>query len=445
VAATGGNPNGPGSGGTPGLTADPSLTAAVEDWTQAQFGDLHFDPARIPQVTVDPVLGPVAVRAAVSPDSSYRLVRDALARAEHDLLLYIYNVTAEHMLDLLRDCVARGVSVRIMYDTHDTRGDEKAKLESLEGVELKTAPSTGARNVFTVCHQKFAVIDDAIVLVGSANWAKSSIPLITEAGRFKKGNREWLLVLDSPDVAGRFKELFEADWNIPDSPLVGGIEELERGPAEPVAAPVAADVPVRVFDLQEFPAAAPVKITPILSPQNYFAAVRELIESATESIVVEQQYILEGGPRTKGLLEALAARASEVDVRIIVSSAFRREGAEDSWELSVASLAAHGLDSKLKSLNLKYYTHCHNKGLVVDRRAAVVSSTNWSENSVDRAREAGVIIESPAVAGYFADVFDWDWEVGWDPADLEANFSALLAEAEAAPDGFEEVHPADLH
>jgi phosphatidylserine/phosphatidylglycerophosphate/cardiolipin synthase-like enzyme len=372
------------------------------------------------------------------------LVRTALEQAESELLLYIYNVSAEHMVDLLQDCASRGVSVRVMYDTHDTRGDEKAKLESLVGVELRTAPSTGGRNVFTVCHQKFAVIDESTVLIGSANWAKSSIPVITEPGAFKKGNREWLLVLESERLAGQFKELFEADWNIPDTPLPPGDVELAPVLSEPVSVPILlAAPPARVFDVQAFEAAE-ITVTPILSPQNYFETVRALIESATESILVEQQYILEGGPRTTELLQALSARAADVDIRIIVSSTFRKAGAKDSWELSVESLANHGLDSRLRAMNLRFYTHCHNKGLVVDRRAAVVSSTNWSENSIARAREAGVIIESSDVAGYFADVFDWDWEIGWDPADVPANLASVFQEAVFEPAAFAEIHPADL-
>lgn len=435
---------GPVSTGAEDRPAASPLELNVEEWSRAQLGALTFDLSRVPHVNVDPVEDSIAVQAGVSPDSSFRLVRTALEQAESELLLYIYNVSAEHMVDLLQDCVSRGVSVRIMYDTHDTRGDERAKLESLVGVELRTAPSTGGRNVFTVCHQKFAVIDDSTVLIGSANWAKSSIPVITEPGAFKKGNREWLLVLESELLAGRFKELFEADWNIPDTPLPPGDVELAPVLSEPVSVPILlAAPPARVFDVKAFEAAE-ITVTPILSPQNYFEAVRALIESATESILVEQQYILEGGPRTTELLQALSARAADVDIRIIVSSTFRKAGAKDSWELSVESLANHGLDSRLRAMNLRFYTHCHNKGLVVDRRAAVVSSTNWSENSIARAREAGVIIESSDVAGYFADVFDWDWEIGWDPADVPANLASVFQEAVFEPAAFAEIHPADL-
>jgi phosphatidylserine/phosphatidylglycerophosphate/cardiolipin synthase-like enzyme len=98
-------------------------------------------------------------------------------------------------------------------------------------------------------------------------------------------------------------------------------------------------------------------------------------------------------------------------------------------------------------MNLTYYTHLHNKGLIVDRQKVVVSSTNWSENSITRARESGVLIESAEIAGYFAEVFDFDWSVATDPTLLPANAPLFLPGAVqegAVVELDEEVHPADL-
>ena len=67
---------------------------------------------------------------------------------------------------------------------------------------------------------------------------------------------------------------------------------------------------------------------------------------------------------------------------MIVSPAFRKMGAKDNWELSADSLDAYNLKDCLRAMNLKYFTHLHNKGVLIDRRIAVVSSTNWSENSI---------------------------------------------------------------
>jgi phosphatidylserine/phosphatidylglycerophosphate/cardiolipin synthase-like enzyme len=171
-----------------------------------------------------------------------------------------------------------------------------------------------------------------------------------------------------------------------------------------------------------------------------------LIQGAQKTVYVQQQYILAGGPKTEGLLAALEKRKSELEeIRIIVSPAFRKVGAKDNWELSRDSLDAFGLRDSLKALNLSYFTHCHNKGVLVDRSTAVVSSTNWSENSITRAREAGLVIESKAAAEYFASVFDWDWDSAVDESDLPDNFMLLPDQPAGAPEGATmEIHPADL-
>jgi phosphatidylserine/phosphatidylglycerophosphate/cardiolipin synthase-like enzyme len=160
----------------------------VAEWQQQIQALGRFDPDRVPPITVETFDTVEHVVAAVSPDCSYRMVKAAIEAARHEVLFYIYNVSAEHLLDLLRAAKARGVALQIMYDVTDTRGDERAKLEAL-GVTLKEAPSSGQRQVFTVCHQKFAVIDESIVLLGSANWAGTSIPEIRVPGKYKKGNR----------------------------------------------------------------------------------------------------------------------------------------------------------------------------------------------------------------------------------------------------------------
>jgi Phosphatidylserine/phosphatidylglycerophosphate/cardiolipin synthases and related enzymes len=130
-------------------------------------------------------------------------------------------------------------------------------------------------------------------------------------------------------------------------------------------------------------------------------------------------------------------------MRIIVSPAFRTVGKEDNWELTMESLDKFDLKGCLRGMNLRFYTHLHNKGVVIDRKRVVVSSTNWSENSIARAREAGVPIECPEVASYFADVFDFDWSIALPIWELPANFP-WAPQAAQTPVGVVPIHPADL-
>jgi phosphatidylserine/phosphatidylglycerophosphate/cardiolipin synthase-like enzyme len=163
-------------------------------------------------------------------------------------------------------------------------------------------------------------------------------------------------------------------------------------------------------------------VTPIVSPDNYLKEVKALLQTAEHSVLLQQQYIL-AGKGIKDLLEIIAERRAKVkklDLRIIVSAAFPK-----NWEATKKTLEAAKMDGALRALNPGPFTHCHNKGVIVDDKAVVVSSTNWSENSVLRAREAGVLVRSKKIAGYYRDVFDLDWKEGIKAADVSASLTEL--------------------
>jgi phosphatidylserine/phosphatidylglycerophosphate/cardiolipin synthase-like enzyme len=52
----------------------------------------------------------------------------------------------------------------------------------------------------------------------------------------------------------------------------------------------------------------------------------------------------------------------------------------------------------------------HNKGMIVDGRKTLISSINWTENSMKNNREAAVLVDSPHVARYYQNLFDVDWQ-----------------------------------
>jgi phosphatidylserine/phosphatidylglycerophosphate/cardiolipin synthase-like enzyme len=67
------------------------------------------------------------------------------------------------------------------------------------------------------------------------------------------------------------------------------------------------------------------------------------------------------------------------------------------------------LEARTADLAASGFEKIHNKGVVVDDRAVLVSSINWNTNSPGFNRETGVIVEQPEVARYFRTVFDADW------------------------------------
>ena len=356
---------------------------------------------------------------AVSPDCSYQLVAQSLRRAKSTLLLYIYDISAGYLFDELSAAKDRGVDVRVMYDATQGGKAEEAELKRRKLTHI-AAPSSPPARVFTVCHQKFAIIDDKGILVESANWASTSIPERPKNAKYKLGNREWVMWAPGKELAGWFKALFDSDWQRAKTGghAVGAVAPPQVAEEIEAAMHVFAAVPPTQFDVEAVPDAA--RVFPLISPNNYKDDLRPRLADAKKSICVQQQYIW-AGDGVNDLLAILEAKQKKgVKVRIITSPKF-----PEAWDRTVKTLKAANLLPCLKAQNLEFVVHCHNKGVIIDDTFSVVSSTNWSENSVTRGREAGLLIESKKATAYFQKVFDFDWKVGVKPADVAEKFAVM--------------------
>jgi phosphatidylserine/phosphatidylglycerophosphate/cardiolipin synthase-like enzyme len=343
-------------------------------------------------------------RVAVSPDCSYRLLTEALQGAQHSLTVYVYNISAAYLVAILKAKKAAGLKVRVMVDSTDPNDAQSGELAKLikAGLDVRVAPSSGARRAFTVCHQKYAVIDGKTLVLQSANWAGTAFPVITQVGQYKPGNREWLIRVDDTAVAAWFEDLFQKDWDIPAVPLLQVMAEVVPPQLAPTLMSVDAFIPLStLFDIQS--ATKPFRLLPLISPVNYLAELSKALKTAKRRIWLQQQYIM-AGDGVNELLEAVHSKSSTCDVRIIASPKY-----SSAWTKTEQTLRAAGLIGTLRAQNLAHVIHCHNKGVVIDDNLVVVSSTNWSENSITRAREAGLLIKSKELTGYFAGVFELDW------------------------------------
>jgi phosphatidylserine/phosphatidylglycerophosphate/cardiolipin synthase-like enzyme len=417
-----------------GVAPGAPAPALVEEAPATAF-EAHIDAK--PVLKFRDFTGVIEMKAAVSPDCSYQLVQNALAQAGDGskVDVYIYSISAPHLMALLKSAVDRGAAVRVMYDPVQMPVADVQKLRSM-GIDVRVAPSHDPRRVFTVCHQKFLVVDRKLLVLESANWGNTSIPLRNAGEKRKKGNREWLVRIDDENVAEWYATLFDADWNIPS---LG--ESFGAAAAEAPLAAISVRAP-RIAAPRDFPimsfSGRNMTVSPLTSPDNYFDSALPLIRGARKRIWLQQQYIEgAGGPSVPRLLDAVAQKQrSGVDVRIVVSSRFN-----EGWTATKETLQDAKLLSRLRAINLDNFTHCHNKGVIVDD-AVIVSSTNWSENSIQRAREAGILIQSADVAGFFSQVFEDDWKTGWSVSTADSQASSFEA---VAAEGGEDltIDPAD--
>jgi phosphatidylserine/phosphatidylglycerophosphate/cardiolipin synthase-like enzyme len=362
--------------------------------------------------------------AYCSPDSTYAATKRLLDGAKRSILIGIYDFTAKYMKELVLKAMRRGVAVSLMLDLDDRTG-ETALFNELghHGAEVVPAPSCASKHAkyFSSSHEKVIVIDDEWTLVQSGNWSDASIPLNeTDGGDradFEHGNRDMGLAIKSKPLARFFTNVLRSDMQLELNAMPEALERVEEEafgleafgsrPTEPAP---------QLFASKRFNPPGTVKVTPILSPDNYMEVIPGVLAAAKKSIFIEQQYIRSTQPLIGRLLDAIRQAREEhpaLDVRIVVAPPYTPAD-RTKMEQLVADLRSRGLKmgDNLRLLSGKHFVHCHNKLIVVDEKAVLLSSQNWSDSAVGKNREAGLLVEYPAVARFFAKIFNVDWETG---------------------------------
>ena len=155
---------------------------------------------------------------------------------------------------------------------------------------------------------------------------------------------------------------------------------------------------------------------PVIAPDTSYQ-ITDLLDSAEESIEIEQAYIKNETPLTLNpyLSSAINASRRGVHVRVLLDSYwFNVEGPNDNDEMAalinrIGTSEHIPLEAKCIDLSVSQLEKIHNKGVIVDDKRVLVSSINWNTNSPNFNREAGVIIDHPGAAEYFRRVFEDDW------------------------------------
>lgn len=60
--------------------------------------------------------------------------------------------------------------------------------------------------------------------------------------------------------------------------------------------------------------------------------------------------------------------------------------------------------------DLKVQERCHTKAIIVDRSRVLLGSQNWSNDGVSVNRDASLLFDDRPLAGYFAKIFEHDWD-----------------------------------
>lgn len=119
--------------------------------------------------------------------------------AQNTILVAIYSFTLDEIADSLIRAKARGVDVRVLFDSGQgqSRYSEDERLAE-NGVQVRLFDKGSG-----IMHNKFAVIDEGFVATGSFNYSAN-------ADRF---NDENLVFLDDTKIAKEYEKEFEELWN----------------------------------------------------------------------------------------------------------------------------------------------------------------------------------------------------------------------------------------
>lgn len=416
--------------------------------------------AAVQEACAAPAHAPADAEAIFSPqayrDSHLARVVQHLDGATRSVDIAMYSLRDAGVMDALRRATARGVSVRVLFDTasEDRKapaGTTSAQLEDL-GADV--------RWINKILHHKLAIVDGprtsadeaatATVITGSGNWSSSAATKYDENTSFVQGHAE---------LALRFQREFNhlwrhsrpLDWN----PSLAFFESMEVTDGMIAAADdPALDV---VFTSANFRTTQSTRYGPGFSVVPGESAVADrlvaLIDGAERSIHVASGH-LRSRPVAEAILRKRAARP-DVDVRVYLdgqeylsASTHRTQVAEqeaclveagdDARDrqacLDKAFLYSYALHDAGVPLRYKLYAYrwdvsyaaqMHHKYLLVDGRVLATGSYNLSDNAEHATMENLVIWDAAAYPGLVAS-FEANFERMWVTGEAEGRFASLL-------------------
>lgn len=365
----------------------------------------------------------------ISPDCSFETIVNELRKANESIYLNIYEFTNPFLCDELVAALLRGISVNIFVEEGPVGGiqdEEKFVLNRIAnyGGNIRFIVNDEEKNIYaryTVNHAKYLIIDNKTVIIESCNWANTGIPKNPTYG-----NREWGIVVRSIEVARHFLNVFLDDWNPErcDSYSFDDIE-ISISPDFYMDESVYSGSYKPQFESKMF--IGNFSVIPIFSPDTSFEAIYNMIESANESIYVEQLYIYKNwSDEINPFVERLVNKSKQgTDVKIILNYNLYYDETNEKINSTKQYFEENGIETKFIYSNWSYFSNVHNKGMIVDNKSVLVSSINWNEDSVRKNRESGIIIENEEVAKYYADVFFYDWNLSAPvPQAFEAKMSS---------------------
>jgi phosphatidylserine/phosphatidylglycerophosphate/cardiolipin synthase-like enzyme len=133
-----------------------------------------------------------------STDCEDRIVK-GIESAAKEIVVAVYSINNRKIISALKAAKTRGVALRILTDFTQATQKSSGVLGMVDdGLDIRV------NTKFKIEHNKFGVFDGKLVETGSFNWT----------GAASRSNSENCIFLSEADVASKYKERFEALWQL---------------------------------------------------------------------------------------------------------------------------------------------------------------------------------------------------------------------------------------
>ncbi len=346
------------------------------------------------------------VTTFVNPDCSYESLENFLLDSS-TLYIAVYEFTNPCIADILSK--ESNVEIILLVENVPVSGmkeEEKKILCKLKENNIRVVLYDGDG----FHHAKYVIKDNSSVLIASENFGYTGF---SKNPSF--GNRGWGAIIEDNKTANDFLKTFFDDLKISEE-FVCELDNYDTV-CNPVVGDYSPGIEPEKFSNQE--------VYSIFAP-NAIDDVLELIDTAEESIYIQQMYIYKHwGSRKEGsvdktpslFLERVINKSREgVDVKILLDSYWynidKKNPVSNYYTVEYVNQIAKeenlNLEARLINLDKTNLEKIHNKGVIIDNKTVLVSSINWNEHSPKNNREAGIVMKG-ASANYYAKVFFCDW------------------------------------
>ncbi len=389
--------------------------------------------------------GAIPIKVSEAPENLLANTLHTISSTKNKLRINIYEMKSPEIADAVIKKIEAGVDVHILMEGQPVGGMSDASLEIKNQIvaamksntaspqcrfSLMEAPDAARSQLdknrrFAFNHAKYMIVDDEIVSVGSENFSSSD-------QNSKKKNRGWQIVAKEAEAVAYYAKIFAADADrkaadikeLVNESLFSKVAALYRFTGTTPWVAQTNRFTVEDEGPMNFEAQGLEYVT---SPDTSLSGLKKFLNTAQTSLDLELMTFSPrwgNSPEESPLLsEVMAAARRGVTVRVLLNDerVFGGGGATtlDSESKNVVTvellnelaesedLKLEGRIADVKAMGVSYI---HNKGAIADRSRVLVSSINWNQNSVERNREAGVVIDSAEVGQHYLSLFDQDWQ-----------------------------------